>query len=135
MFKTDSVRLRLWAAQEAMHGSTRVLVVSRDLSAPVNAHGVGGLLSYVNARGVECGERAVGRPTKAMMYVVRVIIVPRDRTGAVDAPNDGALLERCTGTRRIERGERAVRGPQKAVVRGARVCVGSRDRTGVVNTR
>src|SRR5439155_4206895 len=70
-----------------------------------------------------------------MMYVVRVIIVPRDRTGAVDAPNDGALLERCTGTRRIERGERAVRGPQKAMVRGARVCVGSRDRTGVVNTR
>ena len=59
MFKTDSVRLRLWAAQEAMHGSTRVLVVSRDLSASVNAHGVGGLLSYVNARGVECGERAI----------------------------------------------------------------------------
>src|SRR5436309_1235796 len=111
MFKTDSVRLRLWAAQEAMHGSTRVLVVSRDLSAPVNAHGVGGLLSYVNARGVECGERAVRCLKETVIRGARVCVGSRDRTGVVNTRRRGSF----DAARRVERGQCAVRGPQKAV--------------------
>src|SRR5437667_12588164 len=67
-------------------------------------------------------------PKETVSHIVRVDIIPGDRTDRIVGKRDGALERACARARNVERGDRAVRGAHEAVIDVARVDILSRDR-------